>query len=45
MGLGEAGTVELTEDGGEVLEQDALEVGVFLVGADDVGGCGKGVGV
>ncbi len=41
--MDEAGAVEVAEDGGELFEEEALEVGVFLVGSDDVGGCGEGV--
>lgn len=43
VGVGEAGTVEVAEDGREALKEDALEVGIFLVRADDVGGCCKGI--
>lgn len=43
--MSEAGTVEASEDGGKVFEEDGLEVGVLLVGADYVWGCSVGVGV
>lgn len=44
MGLGEALAVEAAEDGGEVGGEAGGEEGVFLVGADDVGGSSEGVG-
>ena len=43
--MGEAGAVQAAEDGTELLEQHALEVRVFLVGADYVGRGGERVGV
>ena len=39
----ETRAVELAHDGGELFEKDALEVDVFLVRANDVGGGGEGV--
>ena len=39
----ETGAVEFAQDGGELFEEHALEVDVFLVRADDVGGGGEGV--
>lgn len=39
-----ARAVEFAEQRGEVFEEDAGEVGVFLVRADYVGGGGEGVG-
>ena len=43
--MGEARAIESAENGGEVLEEDALEVSVFLVCTDYVWGCGERVGV
>lgn len=43
-GVGGAGAEEAAVEVGEGVCEVAGEVGVFLVGADDVGGCGKGVG-
>lgn len=42
--LCEARSVELAQDGGEVLLEEELDGGVFLVGADYVRGGGEGVG-
>lgn len=39
----ETGAVEFAQDGGELFEEDALEVDVFLVRADDIWGGGEGV--
>ena len=41
----ESGAVEFAQDDGELVEEEALEVDVFLAGADDVGGGGEGVAV
>lgn len=41
--MDKASSVEIAQDGGELLEKDALKVGVFLVGANDVRSCGEGV--
>ena len=39
--MGEAGAIKAAQDGRELLEEDALEVDVFLVGADYVWGSGE----
>ena len=41
VGVSEARAVEAAQNGREMLEEDALEVGVFLVGADYVWGGGE----
>ena len=41
--MGEMRSIELAEDVGELFKKDALKVGVFLVGANNVGGGGEGV--
>ena len=41
VGVSEARAIEAAQNGREMLEEDALEIGVFLVGADYVWGCGK----
>ena len=43
--VGETRPVQAAEDGGELLGEDALEVGVFLVGAYDVRSGGEREGV
>ena len=45
VGVGEARAIKSAENGGEVLEEDALEVSVFLVCTDYIWGCGERVGV
>lgn len=44
MRLRETLTIETTEDGGEVGGEAGGEEGVFLVGADDIGGGSEGIG-
>lgn len=39
----EPGAIEFAQDGGELFEEDALEVDVFLVRANDVRSGGEGV--
>ena len=41
--MGETRSIELAEDAGELFKKDALKVGVFLVGANNIGGGGEGV--
>ena len=41
VGVSEARAIKAAQNGREMLEEDALEVGVFLVGADYVWGCGE----
>ncbi len=39
--MSKAGAVEAAQNGREMLEEDAFEVGVFLIGADYVWGGGE----
>ena len=41
--MGETRSIELAEDVGELFKKDSLKVGVFLVGANNIGGSGEGV--
>jgi hypothetical protein len=41
--VGETRAVGLADKGGELFEEDTAEVGVFLVGANDIRGGGEGI--
>lgn len=41
--MGETRAVGLADKGGELFEEDTAEVGVFLVGTDDIRGGGEGI--